>query len=260
MNVIEVRHLYKSFPFGFWGRKRLILKDVSFQIRAGRTTGFIGVNGSGKTTTMKCLFHFIHPDQGDVLFWGQPLSKTSLEKIGYFPERPYLYEFMTGESFLKLHWQLQGSHGDFEKQCTDLLQKVDLLSARKQKIRSYSKGMMQRIGLAQALLGNPELLLLDEPMSGLDPDGRWLVKQILHEQKQKGTTIFFSSHLLQDMEELCDDLVMMDQGEIIYQGESKVFLSNSSDSLEKSFQDFRNSFRQSKVNSQIQQDGTKVVP
>ncbi len=253
MNAIEVQNLSKSFPIGFWGRKRLILNNVNFHIRSGHTTGFIGVNGSGKTTTIKCLFHFIHPDQGLVLFWGQPLSAVSLRKIGYFPERPYLYEFMTGESFLKLHWQLQGSFGDFENQCQDLLQKLDLLSARYQKIRSYSKGMMQRIGLAQALLSNPKLLILDEPMSGLDPDGRWLIKQILHEQKKKGTTIFFSSHLLQDMEELCDDLVMMDQGEIIYQGEAKSFLEKTTDSLEKSFQDFRNSYRQSKIKIQMNQ-------
>lgn len=202
-------------------KPKLILKEITFEVPQGSLTGFIGVNGSGKTTTIKTLLDFIHPTSGEIDFFGQRgLSAELKQRIGFMPERPYFYDFLTGEEFLELHWKLRGGASDsqFNERCTQTLQAVDLERGRKLRLRQFSKGMLQRIGIAQAILHKPELLILDEPMSGLDPDGRFLIKNIIRKLHSSGTTIFFSSHLLQDMEELCDRLVIIDQGNIIFEG------------------------------------------
>ena len=196
------------------------LDDVGLRVRAGAIAGLIGPNGAGKTTTLKCLLGFIHPDAGSVHFFnGQELGPTSKQQIGYLPERPYLYEHMTVEGFLLLHWKLLGKKAaDFSAACEQVLQQVNLSHAKTKKMRSFSKGMLQRIGLAQAILGEPEFLILDEPMSGLDPDGRLMVKDIIRAQQQRGATILFSSHLLQDMDELCSHLLVIDKGHLVFSG------------------------------------------
>lgn len=202
-------------------KPKLVLKGLNFEIPKGDLTGFIGVNGAGKTTTIKALLNFIHPFQGEILFFGERgLSQNGRQRLGFMPERPYFYEFLTGREFLALHWKLRGFSVDthFESQCDEALRAVDLERAKSLRLRQFSKGMLQRIGIAQSIIHNPEFLILDEPMSGLDPDGRLLIKQIIRDLHAKGTTIFFSSHLLQDMEELCNRLVVIDQGNIIYQG------------------------------------------
>jgi ABC-2 type transport system ATP-binding protein len=237
MAILEVKNLCKSFKGpGLFDKKKQVLFDVSFFLPEGKTSGFVGNNGSGKTTTIKCIFEFIRPDSGEVLFKSKKLDREMKAKIGYLPERPYLYEFLSGMEYLRLHWNLchEGQRGDFLEKAHHALKKVDLYEARDKKLRQYSKGMLQRAGLAQAILNEPELLILDEPMSGLDPDGRLMVKDILHEQKQRGINIFFSSHLLQDMEELCDQLVVINSGKIIYNGELQTFMSENS-SLEAAF-------------------------
>lgn len=235
-SALQVHHLNKSFKGGLFEKDRQVLKDISFQLPLGKTIGFVGSNGSGKTTSIKCIFDFIKPDSGEILFFGQSLSNQIKTRIGYLPERPYLYEFLTGRQFLKLHWELcYGSNmAGFEERMNSALKKVDLLHAQEKRLRTYSKGMLQRIGLAQAILTEPDLLILDEPMSGLDPDGRDLVKQILRQEQERGVTIFFSSHLLQDMEELCSHLVVINQGRILYQGELPQFMAEYQ-SLEKAF-------------------------
>ncbi len=236
MDALSVNHLHKTFKVGFTGKPQLVLKDVSFHLLHGMTTGFVGSNGAGKTTTIKCLFDFIRPDQGEILFFGEKLSNSVKNRIGYLPERPYLYEFLTGESFLKLHWQLcYGSVSDeFAGRRDEALQKVDLVHAKDKRLRNYSKGMLQRIGIAQAILTRPDLLILDEPMSGLDPDGRSLVKDILRAEQQRGASLFFSSHLLSDMEELCSHLVVIEKGQIYFNGELKKFVQEYQ-SLEQAF-------------------------
>lgn len=234
-SILEVQGLCKTFRSGFFDTKKQVLFDVSFKIPSGCTTGFVGNNGSGKTTTIKCIFQFIHADKGQVYFRGKPLDRMIKSKIGYLPERPYLYEFLSGMEFLRLHWNLcHDQQRDFIEKAHFALKKVGLFEARDKKLRQYSKGMLQRAGLAQAILNEPELLILDEPMSGLDPDGRLMVKDILVEQKKKGVNIFFSSHLLQDMEELCEHLVVINSGKIIYDGGLTVFMSEYS-SLEIAF-------------------------
>lgn len=225
MHALEVRHLNKSFPVGFLGKPHLVLDQVSFRVQSSRATGFVGVNGSGKTTTIKCILEFIFPDQGEILFWGQSFSTSSRGKIGYLPERPYLYEFLSVRELLKLHWDLcyNGERAGFDEAANRVLERVKLDHVGSKKMRQFSKGMLQRAGIAQAILTEPDLLILDEPMSGLDPDGRLMVKEILLSEKRRGTSIFFSSHLLQDMEEICDDLVVIDQGKVLYNGELSQF-------------------------------------
>ncbi|MBL7545499.1 MAG: ABC transporter ATP-binding protein [Bdellovibrionaceae bacterium] len=236
-NAIEVKNLNKSFRKSVFEKSKHILKNVSFDIPKNKTTGFVGNNGSGKTTSIKCIFEFIFKDSGDVKFFNQEMGPAVRRRIGYLPERPYLYEFLTAEEFLKFHLSLSGIHlqgAALNALIDETLHKVGLLEAKKKALRSFSKGMLQRAGLAQALIHKPEILILDEPMSGLDPDGRLMVKDILREEKKKGITIFFSSHLLQDMEELCDHLVAIHGGEIIYNSDLKSFMSQFP-SLEEAF-------------------------
>lgn len=225
MAILEVKKLNKTFGGGLFEKRRRVLQDVSFSLPAGETTGFVGSNGSGKTTTIKCMLDFMRPDSGQILFFGKPLDIQSKRRIGYLPERPYLYEFLTGMEFLRLHWNLvQDSTKDFIARAHEALKRVDLFEARDKKLRQYSKGMLQRIGIAQAILNKPDLLILDEPMSGLDPDGRGLVKDILRDEAKRGTSLFFSSHLLQDMEELCSHLVVINKGMILYDGDISTFM------------------------------------
>lgn len=245
VNAIDVQGLEKSFRSGFWGRKKQVLNQVSFSVPTGKTTGFVGNNGSGKTTSLKCILQFIRPEAGNVRFWGKPMDDQLKLKLGYLPERPYLYEFCTGIEYLKIHWHLGSIRGEtekfsFQERAEAVLKKVNLFEARNRPLRGYSKGMLQRVGIAQALLHEPQLLILDEPMSGLDPDGRFMVKEILKEEKKRGTTIFFSSHLLQDMEELCEHLVVVHQGQILYNGSLVQFVEKYKN-LEVAFQAFKES-------------------
>lgn len=217
--AISVRQLTKSFHPHFYEKARTVLHNITFDVQYGRTTGFIGVNGSGKTTSLKCILGFIFPNSGDIRFFDdQPISNAVLGRIGYLPERPYLYEYLTTREFLHFHWELTGGGPGFKEAAQEVLHRVNLPNVEDRRLRQFSKGMMQRIGLAQALIRKPELLILDEPMSGLDPDGRFLVKEVIRDEQKKGTTVFFSSHFLNDIEELCESLVVIDKGRILYQG------------------------------------------
>lgn len=235
--LLQVRHLTKSFRSDFLQKPKVVLHDISFDLVKSKATGFIGVNGAGKTTTLKCLLGFLFPDSGQIQW--QDAGQDFRKKLGYLPERPYYYEFITADEFLHFHWNLSGAGPGFEQARDEALSRVNLRGTGSKKLKLFSKGMLQRIGLAQALLRRPELLILDEPMSGLDPDGRALVKQILLEEKSRGTTLFFSSHLLADMEELCDELLVMDGGRVLFSGTQASFRSDPSLSLEKTFADLR---------------------
>ena len=234
--ILEVIDLSKSFDPGLFQKKRQVLNGVSFDVFSGDSCGFVGGNGAGKTTSLKAILGFIRPNHGEIRFWGESLGAKAKQKIGYLPERPYFYDFMTATEFLRLHWDLGDALGtqEFLARRNEVLKQVALFDARDLALRSFSKGMLQRVGLAQAILHRPEFLILDEPMSGLDPDGRLLVKELIAEQKKQGTTVFFSSHLLHDMEELCNRLVVIDAGKIIYQGDLKGF-QLSDQSLEQAF-------------------------
>lgn len=224
MHVLKVRNLSKSFRTHFWSPSETILKDVSFSVKKGRVTGFLGVNGAGKTTTLKCILGLLRANAGFVeVLGGKVQSLEVRRKIGFLPERPYFYEYLSGREFLSFYAKLsmQDSNmtkDEIEERVTKYLEKVELIKSQDHFLRGYSKGMLQRLGVAQALIHNPELVILDEPMSGLDPDGRFIVKSLIREASSQGSSIFFSSHLLHDVEELCDDVVMMKAGRVHFEG------------------------------------------
>lgn len=235
MDAITVQGLTKSFKTGLFKKESKVLNAISFSVGSKLTCGFVGNNGSGKTTSIKCLLQFIKPDAGDIRFFGEPLTLANKRRIGYLPERPYLYEFLSAIEFLEFHWMLTYDNKKFFlERAHQTLKKVGLFEVRDRRLRTFSKGMLQRVGLAQAILHEPELLILDEPMSGLDPDGRLLVKDILRDQQKQGRGLFFSSHLLEDMEQLCSHLVVIHKGDIIYQGDIKVVMKDQK-TLEEAF-------------------------
>jgi len=211
--ILEVCHLNKTI-----GKKQL-LRDVSFEVFPGEVYGFLGPNGAGKTTTMKCILGLLSPESGNIrLFWQENLTKEIRKKIGFMPENTYLYKYLTGEEFLSFNAQFFGYAGDIlEKKITTTLEKVGMTDARKKYLHTYSKGMLQRIGLAQAIIHEPKILFLDEPMSGLDPIGRKMVKDILIDLQKSGTTLFFNTHILADVESICDKVSIIHHGKIIVQ-------------------------------------------
>ena len=206
MDVLDVKEITKSFKSGMLFSVREILHGVSFYAREGEILGFLGPNGAGKTTTIKIILGLIQPDSGIVTIFGKPAGdRHVLARLGYLPENPYFYPHLTLIEFLRFCGSMSGIPGDkLRDRCDEVISVVGLESHEKQRMKSYSKGMLQRAGLAQAVLHDPDLLILDEPFSGLDPIGRKTVRDILLDLKKKGKTIFFSSHILPDMEALCD--------------------------------------------------------
>ena len=245
MSVIcKVTNVTKSFRPDFYKKPVQVLKNVNFQINEGRFVGFIGPNGAGKTTTIKCMMQFVFQDSGEVSFFNDSDWIKVKRKIGFLPERPYFQEFLSAMEFLKLHWNLSGLNStDFKKRADEVLEQVKLTHVKNKKLRDYSKGMLQRIGIAQALLTDPQFLILDEPLSGLDPDGRILIKDILKSFKEKKITILMSSHLLEDVEELCDDLIILHKGETLFNGVITEFKQNF-DSLESAYKAFKGQIQQ----------------
>lgn len=237
-HLLEVKGLNKSFKSDLFKKSQEVLKNISFKIDSGKFVGLIGPNGAGKTTLLKCILNFLHPDSGEVLLFGEQLGLKQKRRLGYLPERPYFQDFLTGQEFLKLHWTLSGSPSNFQKRALEIFELVNLINVQDKKLKSYSKGMLQRIGLGQALIANPEFLILDEPMSGLDPDGRILFKEILKKLKTQRISTIMSSHLLEDIEELCEELIVMHHGQVVYTGLLINFKKNYS-SLEEAYRHFK---------------------
>ena len=220
MPILSFNHVAKTLPYGFWLRRKSVLHDVSLSVEAGEVYGFLGPNGAGKTTSMKCLLGLLRPDAGSIEIFGRPGSDPGARhKLGYLPEQPYFYPHLTGAELMEYFGRLFGiAAPERRRRCGELLEMVGMSSKADLPIRQYSKGMMQRIGLAQALINDPELVILDEPMSGLDPIGRREVKEIILGLKKKGATVFFSSHILSDAEALCDRVGLLFSGRIIREG------------------------------------------
>lgn len=237
MNLLQVRDLKKSYKRGFIPRRNEVLKGVSFSVPAGSVTGFLGGNGAGKTTTLRCALGLDYPDSGAAEFFGAPLNADSKRRLGFLPERPYFYEHLTGVEFLKFYASLTAKWkaSALNERILTLLKRVDLVHAKDRPLRSYSKGMLQKIGVAQALIHDPELIILDEPMSGLDPDGRLALSQIIQETASKGTAVFFSSHLLNDMERLCQRLVVLKDGLCIFEGSTETLMEQGNAGTEISY-------------------------
>lgn len=230
--VLEVTDLHKSYKKGFIPKKQHVLKGVTFQLQSNSITGFLGANGAGKTTTMKCLLGLAFKSSGEIrYFGGQNLNEHVLQKIGFLPERPYFYEYLTGEEFLRFYGQLSTrlTTKALNDRIDFLLKRVDLMHAKTKRLRDYSKGMLQKVGLAQALIHDPELIILDEPVSGLDPDGRFYLSEIIRETAKEGRCIFFSSHLLHDAETLCENLVVLTNGVVSFQGRTQDYLAKMGD-------------------------------
>lgn len=236
--VLTVRGLRKTYRRGIGGRKVEAVKGISFDIQPATITGFLGANGAGKTTTIKCLLSLAFADAGEVHYFGQPgLSSEAKQRIGFLPERPYFYEYLTGSEFLRFYGELSTrmKAADLRERIDRLLRRVGLEHAKDRQLRGYSKGMLQRVGIAQALVHEPEFIILDEPMTGLDPDGRFEVAEIIRETAKAGTAVFFSSHHLPDAEKLCDRLVILKLGNLLYEGTTSGFLDRTESGVSISF-------------------------
>ncbi len=217
MTIIEIAGLTKDFRVGFWKKHPVrALDNLNLNVQQGEVFGFLGPNGAGKTTTLKILMNLIRPTAGSARILGEPVGSVSMRRrIGFLPENPYFYDYLTAEELLlyvgKLFGMSQPALGDKVRM---LLEKVGLLDARRTQLRRFSKGMVQRIGLAQAIINDPEVVFLDEPMSGLDPLGRRDVRQTILGLKRNGVTVFFSSHILPDVEALCDRVAILNRGRL----------------------------------------------
>ena len=218
--VLEVRDLHKTFHIGFFRKKVEALRGVSFTVRKGEVFGLLGPNGAGKTTTLKAVLGLIFPTRGEATLFGKrvtdPAARTHL---GYMPENPYIYQYLKPLEFLDLCGRLIGmSSAERTKKSREMVERVGLTHAIDRPIGKFSKGMSQRIGLAQALLGDPDLLVLDEPMSGLDPIGRKEVRDLLVEERARGKTLVLTSHILADVEQLCDHVAIVQRGKVVASG------------------------------------------
>ncbi|MBD2724903.1 ABC transporter ATP-binding protein [Nostoc sp. FACHB-892] len=221
--VVLTSELRKVYRTGFWLNQKVVsLKNCSLTVYKGETFGLLGPNGAGKTTLLKLLLGIIRPSSGQGLLLGKPIGdRTVKQHIGYLPENPYLYDYLTGWEFLQLAAGLFQIPQSVQRQrIPQLLELVGLsqADARKKLLRRYSKGMLQRVGMAQALINEPDLVFLDEPMSGLDPVGRYQMREIILALKAAGKTIFFNSHVLSEVEQICDRIAILAQGELICSG------------------------------------------
>ncbi len=214
--VVETKNLTKTYR-DFWGRQKVrALKALDLQVKRGEIFGLLGPNGSGKTTTIKLLLGLLFPTSGEVNILGRPASDVAKnERLGYLPEESYLYRFLNAEETLDFYGRLFNIPAAVRKQrVAQLIQMVGLESAKKRQLREYSKGMTRRIGLAQALINDPDLILLDEPTSGLDPIGTRNMKNLILQLKEQGKTVIMSSHLLGDVQDVCDRVGVLYQGEL----------------------------------------------
>lgn len=226
---IQLSIVEKSFAHGLGRRK--VLNGISLSIAAGEVFGFVGPNGAGKSTLINTIMGFIQPDAGEVRINGlPPSSPQSRHDIGYLPEGPRFYEKLSAEELLLFGGRASGmSKAEVRNAMDPLLDKLEILHVKNRPIGTYSKGMKQRIGLALAMIHDPATLILDEPMSGLDPIGRNLLKNIILDLKSAGKTVFFSTHILNDVETMCDRIGMIHKGHILYYGGIDEFLENGLD-------------------------------
>lgn len=212
-----ISHLNVGYKKGLFAKYQQVVHDLSLTVRPGEVVGFLGPNGAGKSTTIKAILGFVTPEQGEVTVFDQPAGTVAAKaKIGYLPEVALYYPFLTPMETLTLYGRLQGLGGSaLRDEAMHLLKLVGLAGKEKQQLKTFSKGMQQRLGIAQALLGSPDLLVLDEVSSGLDPVGRRELRVLLHAIKEKGTTIFFSSHELDEVAQLCDRVILIARGRVV---------------------------------------------
>jgi ABC-2 type transport system ATP-binding protein len=214
--IVETRKLTKIYR-DFWGRqKKVALRALNLEVRRGEIFGLLGPNGSGKTTTIKLLLGLLFPTDGEAFIFGRPAADVRKnEKIGYLPEESYLYRFLNAEETLDFYGRLFDlAPATRNKRAAELIEKVGLKNDRKRTLREYSKGMRQRIGLAQALINDPDLVILDEPTSGLDPNGARWMKNLIIDLRASGKTVIMCSHRLEDVQDICDRIAILSEGEL----------------------------------------------
>ena len=213
--LLELRGLTKDYRHNWTMRRLRVLHELDLIVRRGEILGLIGPNGAGKTTTFKCLLGLLRPSAGQVLFEGEPLGVRQRADIGFLPEQAYFYDYLTVKETLSLYAHLYGQHGSAARARVDeVIELVQLAHKRHASLRTLSKGTMQRVGIAQAILNRPRLLILDEPMSGLDPIGRHAMRELVRSLHAGGTTVIFSSHILPDAEALCDRVAILTGGRL----------------------------------------------
>jgi len=245
--ILEVEQVHQSFRTGFWMRRTQVLHNISLTVPEKSIFGFLGANGAGKTTLIHLIAGLRRPFKGSVKIFGQPASSPAARsKLGYLPERPYFYEHLTGEQLLEYFGTLSGMPKPHIKdRIPSVLEAVRMKDARKVELKRYSKGMLQRIGIAQALLHDPQFLVLDEPMSGLDPLGRKEIRELMIQLASEGRTIFFSTHFIPDVESLCDRVALIQKGKLIGAGPIRDFIGHEGTQVEMIFSGI--SFEKAKV-------------
>ena len=220
--IIEIKDLVKDYETGFFKKKKVRAVDgVTLSVRGGQIFGFLGGNGAGKTTTIKMLMSLLYPTSGTATILGQDISDFTMHrKIGYCPENPYFYDYLTPRELLAYFGELfEADKAKTKERAEDLLEKVGLEERdRSRQLRKFSKGMLQRVGLAQSLINDPEIVFLDEPMSGLDPIGRREVRELIASLRDQGKTVFMSTHILSDVEALCDEVAILRKGKLAASG------------------------------------------
>ncbi|HMS42635.1 MAG TPA: ABC transporter ATP-binding protein [Pyrinomonadaceae bacterium] len=220
--VLEIENLTKDYEKGFWKKKKIrALEDLTLNVEGGQIFGFLGGNGAGKTTTIKILMSLIFPSAGNAKILGEDISNTKMHsRIGYCPENPYFYDYLKASELMNYFGELFGLDAAKRKRKTEeLLTKVGLDEKDWNKqLRKFSKGMLQRVGIAQCLINEPELVFLDEPMSGLDPIGRREIRELIADLREQGTTVFMSTHILSDIEALCDNVAILQKGKLAHTG------------------------------------------
>lgn len=221
MKALKISHLTKTYYQ--MNSEKTVVKDLCLEIDEGEVFGFLGPNGAGKTTTVKMIVGLAHPDSGTIEILGQPHTDLNIKtQIGFMSETPYFYAYLTGFELLDFFGQLFPMSAETRiKRARNLLTQVGLKDAADLAIRKYSKGMNQRLGVAAALINDPKVVFLDEPLDGLDPLGRRHIKEIILNLKKRGKTVFFNSHILSDVEEICDNIGIIDEGKLIAEGNPK---------------------------------------
>lgn len=265
---LEIKNLEKSFGTGFLNlRKVKPVKGISFEVKGGEIFGLLGPNGAGKTTTLKMITGLIFPDAGTISIFGKSsLSASSRKRIGFLPENPWFYEYLTAREFLKMTGGIFSiPSSEIRKRTDSLLERLGIAHAADTQMRKFSKGMLQRAGLAQAIINNPDFIILDEPLSGLDPIGRKDVRQLIIDLKKEGKTILFSSHILSDVEDVCDSVAILNSGLIKQKGRLSDLTATSVGTVEIQTQgpemklpDFPEKFRDS-IQIESTSRGTRII-
>ena len=229
-SIVEIKNLTKDYKTGFFKKKTVrALDDLSLSVRGGQIFGFLGGNGAGKTTTIKILMGLLYPTSGSATILGRPIDDVSMHRrIGYCPENPYFYDYLSARELMNYFGELFGyGKSDRNKRTEELLDLVGLeSSAHDRQLRKFSKGMLQRVGLAQSLINDPEIVFLDEPMSGLDPIGRREIRELIAGLRTQGKTVFMSTHILSDIEALCEEVTILRNGKLAVSGKLHELLAS----------------------------------